>query len=119
MSWIRLNMRFPGKCMECGKPIPAGQPGLWSRGVGVMHLECAAADIRGEDDGKSPEYRIACAACGRPAGCHDCEFQDICDIPRVSPRCLCRACLQKGGGAVMELYRQSAGSKFPILQDPA
>lgn len=141
-SWVKLTMRFPGRCLECGKPIATGQQGLWSRGVGVKHVQCAssAADSSDSDavvvvgggggigdtlredatttkgSGPAPASRITCTVCGRPAGCPECEFQDACDIPNVSPGCLCRDCGQKDG--VIDLYIRSVESRFPVLSGP-
>ena len=141
-SWIKLTMKFPGKCLDCGKPIATGQQGLWSRGVGVKHVQCAssssAADSSDNDtvggggigdalrddtatatskgSGPASAGRITCTVCGRPAGCSECEFQDTCDIPNVSPGCLCRDCGQKDG--VIDLYIRSVESRFPVLSGP-
>ena len=107
VNWIELNMKFPGKCIKCGQPIPAGQRGLWSKGMGVIHPHCS------DDSGDAAEAKIACSVCGKPAGCLECEFQDSCDISRVSANCLCRACSQADG--VMSLYRKSVGDRFSVL----
>lgn len=126
-------MKFPGKCLECGKPIPKGQPGLWSRGVGVKHEDCSAdpdassggvsgstAAIAGtavhtDNNNNNNNNKILCALCGRSAGCLECELADNCDIPNVSQICLCSTCSQKKG--VMEAYYKSVSSKYPVLSE--
>jgi len=112
-KWRKITMKFTGKCMDCSKPILAGQQGMWSKGIGVKHLGCAGVDDDDNKEGSKPAVRISCAVCGKPAGCNECEFQDTCDIPNVSPNCLCHDCSQKGD--VMRLYQKSTGSKFPLL----
>ena len=129
-DWIKISMKFTGKCLECGKPIPSGQQGMWSRGVGVKHVQCAeggatsatATAAAGDTaatataaPNPAASARITCTICGRPAGCPECEFQDSCDIQNVSPGCLCRECSQKGSDAVMSQYVASVGGRFPVL----
>ena len=41
MSWIKLNMKFPGTCIVCNEKININEPGLWQKGVGVKHEKCA------------------------------------------------------------------------------
>ena len=65
MSWVKMTMKFPGKCTVCGKTVDTGQVGFWARGMGVKHEEC------------SQVAELECMACGAPAGCPLCEFADI------------------------------------------
>lgn len=118
MSWIKLNMRFPSKCIECGKIIPKGHPGLWSKGVGVKHVQCAAlesAALGGTSSAPAAATanKTACSLCGKPAGCSECEFLENCDVANVSPVCLCYACGQKNNA--ISLYLSSTTAKFPAL----
>ena len=101
MSWISMPMKFPGRCLVCGGPIRAGERGLWARGVGVKHEGCVES------------VQITCSVCGRPAGCQQCEFRDSCDIPNVSPSCICKPCSEKTDA--LGLYRRSVGKKFVVL----
>ena len=39
MSWVKMTMKFPGKCTVCGKTVDTGQVGFWARGMGVKHEE--------------------------------------------------------------------------------
>ena len=41
MSWVKMTMKFPGKCTVCGKTVDTGQVGFWARGMGVKHEECS------------------------------------------------------------------------------
>jgi hypothetical protein len=105
MSWVRLNMRFPGTCLECRKRVKVGEQALWSRGVGVKHIECAE-----QIAGQGPN--IACAVCGGPAGCGTCELADSCDTKKVSPLCICSRC---NSGDAMAKYAAAVAGKFPAL----
>lgn len=97
MSWVRMTMRFPGRCTVCNKTVQAGETGLWLKGVGVKHERC------GE------QTRIPCIVCGKPAGCNNCEMADACDIESVSPLCICPRCDS------IELYQKAVASKFPAI----
>ena len=99
MNWVRLNMRFPGTCIVCGKRINVGEQALWSRGTGVKHIECA-----------EQSSQIACAICGGPAGCSSCELADSCDIKKVSPLCICAKC-----NRTISSYMEAVAKKFPVL----
>ena len=100
MSWIKLNMKYPGTCMACGEKIGIGEPGLWQKDVGVKHEKCAGA------------AELKCIVCGGPAGCPSCEFQDECDLEAVSQLCICTKCGQKD--AFLK-YRESVGKRFSLL----
>ncbi|RNJ75911.1 MAG: hypothetical protein D9C04_03730 [Nitrosopumilus sp. B06] len=101
MSWKKIPMRFPGTCTVCGQKIDVGQLGLWAKGMGVKHEECARVD------------ELACSVCGGPAGCRQCEFSDICDIPNVSQLCICKKCSETGGA--LDSYHKNSLKKFPLL----
>lgn len=101
MSWRKMPMKYPGTCIVCGKGIEVNETGLWAKGQGVKHVEC------------DEPAELACVVCGKPAGCRECEFQDICDIPNVSPACLCKGCSE--GGDPVATYRRAAAKKFPAL----
>ena len=80
MSWVKMTMKFPGKCTVCGKTVDTGQVGFWARGMGVKHEEC------------SQVAELECMACGAPAGCPLCEFADFCSPSSVSQKCICTKC---------------------------
>lgn len=100
MNWIKMNLRFPGVCLVCRKRISVGEQCMWQKSVGVRHMECG-------------EKELACAVCGRPAGCQSCEFRDDCDLERVSKLCICLRC--SGTGDPFESYHTSIKAKFPQL----
>ena len=37
MSWRKITMKFPGKCIVCDENIEKGELGLWAKDVGVKH----------------------------------------------------------------------------------
>ncbi len=41
MGWLKITMKFEGKCIVCNKKIPVNEIGLWSKGVGVKHENCS------------------------------------------------------------------------------
>ena len=101
MSWRKISMKFPGTCIECNKKIEINEVGLWAQGLGVKHEQCA------------PVNELKCIVCGGSAGCQQCEFQDICDIERVSQLCICKRCSEATD--VFESHQKSVSKQFPLL----
>lgn len=90
-DWIRLLVKYKGKCAECGKEIPAGEYALWSRASkAIKHVKCETAEK--EKILEVPE--LNCFICGRPAGCAECGFEADCDRQAVSQACICNQCLE-------------------------
>ena len=56
---------------------------------------------------------LKCAVCNGPAGCQNCEFQDNCDIEKVSQLCICKKC--SGEKNPFESYQKSIKKKLPLL----
>lgn len=111
-----MKMRFPGKCIECGETVNAGESGLWMKGTGVKHERCGAAaesgDVRAGGGKEGGELR--CLVCGKPAGCPACEFSDSCDTAAVSQLCMCYDCMDDKD--TYALYKAAASRKFPGLE---
>lgn len=101
MSWVRMTIKYAGRCAGCGREVEAGGPGLWKKGAGVRHEGCAE------------EEAVACAACGGPAGCGGCEFGDDCDLAAVSRPCMCAGCA--GADGAYEAYGRAVGKRRPAL----
>ena len=41
IDWILINLKFKGKCVECGKEITSGRA-LWSKSSkSIKHLDCS------------------------------------------------------------------------------
>ena len=68
---------------------------------GVKHEKCAQTN------------ELKCIVCGSSAGCPQCEFQDICDIPNVSQLCICKKCSNEKNA--FDSYQKSSKIFFPIL----
>jgi len=127
MSWIKIQMKFPNKCLVCGKTVGVGQTGYWSRGVGIKHEACADQEDGSKpksskpEDSRKPESNnrqkiqnsIQCIVCGDPAGCSLCEMLNDCSTEAVSKNCICKKCLSDSNA--FTVYQKAAESKFPIL----
>ncbi len=99
MSWVQINMKFASVCMICKKRLRAGEPGLWAKGVGVKHVQCAQ------------ESGATCIMCGSPAGCQQCSVSEDCDYKNVS-LCICSNC---EGTITIAKYGMAAEKKFHAL----
>ena len=107
-DWIRLLVKYKGKCTECGKEIPQGEYALWSRSSkAIKHVKC-------ED--KSPEAKaddvveLDCFVCGKTAGCAECGFESDCNRAVVSQACICNQCLSEK--QAYENYQQAFIAKM-------
>jgi hypothetical protein len=102
--WIRLLVKYKGKCAVCGKEIPQGEYALWSRASkAIKHVQCpepAAAAVPA--GGKEEQTAVAstvlvqelkCFICGASAGCPSCSFEQDCNRSVVSQACVCDRCM--------------------------
>lgn len=39
-----ITAKFPGTCIRCGQPFPAGASITWTKGVGSEHVACPAVE---------------------------------------------------------------------------
>lgn len=101
MSWRKIPMKFPGTCIVCNEKIEVNEIGLWAQGIGVKHEKCSEAKD------------LKCIVCNRSAGCQTCEFQDICDIEKVSQLCICKKCSEEKDP--FDSYQMSVKKNFPLL----
>lgn len=93
-DWIRLLVKFKGKCAECGKEISAGEYVLWSKGSkAIKHVKCETQSAEKKEE-KPQVQELDCFVCGRPAGCAECSFEADCDRQAVSQACICSKCLE-------------------------
>jgi hypothetical protein len=93
-DWIRLPVKFKGKCAECGSEIPAGEYALWSKaGKAIKHVKCEAVSAE-KKEFKPEVQQLDCFVCGKPAGCAECGFESDCDRQTVSQTCICSQCLE-------------------------
>ncbi|MDI1495083.1 MAG: hypothetical protein K8823_389 [Cenarchaeum symbiont of Oopsacas minuta] len=101
MSWVRINMKFPGKCLVCNQTIAAGQVGFWAQGIGVKHEDCAQI------------VDMKCMVCKGSAGCSSCEFMDSCNPQLVSQTCICAKCSNSDDPLLS--YLNQAAKEYPAL----
>lgn len=94
-------MKFPGTCVVCNEKIEVNEIGLWAKGLGVKHEKCAQIN------------ELKCIVCSGSAGCLQCEFQDICDIQKVSQLCICKKCSEDKNS--FDSYQKSVKKKFLLL----
>lgn len=101
MSWRKIPMKFPGTCVVCNDKIEVNEIGLWAKGLGVKHEKCAQIN------------ELKCIICGCSSGCLQCEFQDICDIQKVSQLCICKKCSEEKNS--FDSYQKSVKKNFSLL----
>lgn len=101
MSWRKIPMKFPGTCVVCNEKIEVNEIGLWAKGLGVTHEKCAQTN------------ELKCIVCSGSAGCLQCEFQDICDIQKVSQMCICKSCSEEKNS--FDSYQKSVKKNFILL----
>jgi len=44
-KWKEIAVKFPTKCVFCGKEVSKGEVAMWAKGVGVAHLSCFYAKM--------------------------------------------------------------------------
>ena len=100
-SWIRLIVKYKGKCAVCGKDIPQGEYALWSRtSKAIKHVKC---ETMAEE---TPEVmELKCFVCGKNAGCAACSLEADCNRALVSQACICEQCMAEP--EVYENYQQA------------
>lgn len=95
-AWIRLLVKYKGKCKECGKEIPLGEYALWSKtSKAIKHVKC---EITAEPEKKAKpavkETMVSkCFVCDRPVGCAECGLPEGCDDSMLEHACICDECL--------------------------
>lgn len=95
-DWIRLLVKFKGKCNECGIEITAGEYALWSKSSRAIRHESCEVQKSEKNEKENPLAvpELDCFICGNPAGCADCGFEADCDRQAVSQACICSQCLE-------------------------
>lgn len=46
MSWIKMPLKYDGKCVVCNLTVKKNEVGFWSRGIGVKHEKCAEKNMK-------------------------------------------------------------------------
>ena len=109
-DWLKLLVKYRGKCAACNKEIPAGEYALWSKtGKAIRHIECKAtittkmeADDNDDTSMQRPEVaEVDCFICGKPISHIHCGFalEDY-NKQAMSQACICTDCLEN-----QEAYR--------------
>jgi endogenous inhibitor of DNA gyrase (YacG/DUF329 family) len=103
-DWIRLLVKYKGKCSACGKEISAGEYALWSKtSKAIKHSECkayhpATTEKRDQDTNrqhKTSAVNVDCFICGRPVETDNSGFEiEDYGIHAVSQASICNRCLE-------------------------
>lgn len=94
-DWIRLLVKYKGKCSVCGKEIPQGEYALWSKtSKAIKHVKCETIEEKEPTTAAATRavMELRCFICGKTAGCASCSLEADCDRPSVSQACICEAC---------------------------
>jgi DNA-directed RNA polymerase subunit N (RpoN/RPB10) len=105
-DWIRLLVKYKGKCSSCGKEISAGQYALWSKNSkAIKHSECKApppatttTTEKIDPDTNRQQTTAAevdCFICGRPVAGNNSSFEAY-NYGRqaISQASICNRCLE-------------------------
>lgn len=104
-GWIRLLVRYKGKCAHCSKEIEQGEYALWSRAEkSIKHEKCEASQTTAADK-EGPTDELDCFVCGKSAGCGECGFESDCNRSVVSQACICSSCM--ADASAYSNYRQA------------
>jgi hypothetical protein len=134
MDWILINLKFKGKCVECGKGITSGLA-LWSRfAKSIKHMDCAVGKANQPSSNEETEshkqetstlkrYRRTivqgCFICKKGEPVED-EY-DSNEYPHLaknrSQSYICQACLDSEDA--FEAYRQAFLQKIKRYMKPA
>jgi hypothetical protein len=103
-DWVRLLVKYKGKCSACGKEISAGEYALWSKSSkAIKHSECkapppATTEKRGRDKNRqqtTTAEEVNCFICGRLIAGTNCRFEaDDYGKQAISQASICNRCLE-------------------------
>ena len=103
-DWIRLLVKYKGKCSACGKEISAGEYALWSKSSkAIKHSECKVLPLpttekRGRDKNrqhKTEAVNVDCFICGMPVAANNSGFEaDEYGRQTISQASICNICLE-------------------------
>ena len=102
MSWIKMPLKYDGKCGVCNQTVKKNEMGFWYRGIGVKHEKCAE---KNKD--------LKCVICDGLVGCTNCEFIEDCNPQNVSSLCICKKCEHLDEPFIS--YKKAVIEKFPVL----
>ncbi|MEO9295128.1 MAG: hypothetical protein ABI347_05965 [Nitrososphaera sp.] len=95
--WIKLLVKYKGKCAVCGKEIPAGEYALWSRSSkAIKHEKCETAHAEpAAAVAAAVADELKCFICGnKNAGCAACVFEADCNRA-AAEACICEQCFSE------------------------
>jgi hypothetical protein len=46
----KISLKYSGKCVKCGREIPAGEVAFWEKDGGIWHLNCQAGIAQGTQE---------------------------------------------------------------------
>jgi hypothetical protein len=103
-DWLKLLVKYKGKCAACNKEIPAGEYALWSKASKtIRHIECKTTTIttkmeEDDNDTSRPRPKVAvvgdCFICGKPIpNTHYGFAEEDYDKKAMSQACICDSCL--------------------------
>jgi hypothetical protein len=105
-DWIRLLVKYKGKCSSCGNEISAGQYALWSKNSKtIKHSECkvpppatTTTEKKIDPDTnrqQSTAAEVDCFICGRPVAGNNSSFEaDNYGRQAISQASICNRCLE-------------------------
>jgi DNA-directed RNA polymerase subunit N (RpoN/RPB10) len=104
-EWIRLLVKYKGKCSACGKEISAGQYALWSKSSkAIRHNECTVPQPPATTEKRDPNTdrqkptaaEVDCFICGRPVADSSWGFEVYNNYGRqaISQASICDGCLE-------------------------
>ena len=102
-DWIRLLVKYKGKCSSCDKEISAGQYALWSKSnKAINHIECkapapATTEKRDPDTNRQrpTAVEVDCFICSRPVAGNNSSFEsDDYGREAISQATICNRCLE-------------------------
>jgi hypothetical protein len=102
-DWIRLLVKYKGKCSACGKEISAGQYALWSKtSKAIKHSECKVPQPT-KTEKRNPDINrqqptvaeVDCFICGTPVAGNNSGFEgDGYGKKAISQASVCNRCLE-------------------------
>jgi hypothetical protein len=106
-DWIRLLVKYKGKCSACGKEISTGEYALWSKSnKAIKHSECktppqlAATEKRDRNTNRQQKkttaaVNIDCFICGIPVAANNPGFEaDDYGRQTILQAFICNRCLE-------------------------
>jgi hypothetical protein len=103
-EWIKLLVKYKGKCATCSKEIAAGEYALWSKSTkAIKHMDCKASppptttEKRNSNTNTPRPAAVAevdCFICDRPITYTNCGFEADYDRKAIAQAYICNRCLE-------------------------